>query len=115
MNYFDESEFICDGEPCFDKMNKKFICKLDKARSYTTQPFKITSSWRSKEHNEKVGGSETSSHVKGIAVDISAPTSSSKYKIVKALMREFTRIGIGEDFVHCDLDFDKPQNMMWTY
>jgi zinc D-Ala-D-Ala carboxypeptidase len=115
MNYFKESEFNCDGNPCFDKMVKKFIYKLERARSFSSVPFVITSSWRSKEHNESVGGVSTSSHLKGIAVDISAPTSSDKYEILKALLRVFTRIGLGSNFIHCDMDYDKPQNLIWTY
>lgn len=116
MKYFDEAEFNCDGEPCFNKMDKSFIAKLDTARSFSEKPFIISSSWRSKEHNKKEGGSDTSSHLKGIAVDLSAKSSSDKYNIVKSLiMAGFTRIGVGDRFIHADLDYDKPQNVMWTY
>lgn len=115
MNYFSESEFNCNGEPCFDKMNKKFISKLERARSFSLTPFVITSSWRSEEHNKKVGGSKTSSHLKGIAVDIAAPTSSDKYEIIKSLLRVFTRIGVGSNYIHADMDYNKPQNCVWTY
>lgn len=114
--YFDESEFVCNGEPCFEKMDKHFISQLDRARSFTTTPFTITSSWRSKEHNKKVGGSSTSSHLKGLACDISAKTSSDKYNIIRALLRaNFTRIGIAKTFIHVDLDYAKPQELIWTY
>ena len=27
----------------------------------------------------------------------------------------FTRIGIANSFIHVDLDFDKSQNVIWTY
>ena len=116
LTYFSESEFTCNGEPCFDKMNKRFIYKLEKARSFTTQKYVITSSWRSEYHNEKVGGSPTSSHLKGIAVDISAKTSGEKYSIVKSLLLAgFKRIGVGSNFVHVDIDYQKAQEVIWTY
>lgn len=115
MNYFSESEFKCGDEPCFDKMNKKFITKLERARSFSLTPYKITSSWRSVEHNKKVGGSRTSSHLRGLAVDIAAPTSSDKYEIIKSLLRVFTRIGVGSNYLHVDADFSKAQNVVWTY
>ncbi|ANS04921.1 peptidase M15 [uncultured Mediterranean phage] len=116
MIHFKEEEFNCCGKPCFDKMDKHFVEMLDKARSYTTQAFVITSSWRSEEHNRNVGGSASSSHLTGLAVDISAPTSSAKYEIIKALLLAgFTRLGCGANFVHCDADYNKPQNVIWTY
>lgn len=116
MQYFEESEFNLDGEPCFDKMNKHFIKKLDKARSFTTTPFTITSSWRSVDYEKSKGRSGTSSHCKGLACDISAKNSSDRYNIIRALLRaNFTRIGVSKDFVHCDLDYDKPQELVWTY
>jgi len=115
MNYFKESEFECCGKNCFNEMNKKFICKLEKARSFSLTPYVINSSWRSEEHNKKVGGSKTSSHLKGLAIDIAAPTSSDKYEIIKSLLRVFTRVGIGSNFVHVDMDYEKPQYLIWTY
>lgn len=116
MKYFKESEFNCNGKPCFDKMNKNFIDKLDYARSFTKTSFQITSSWRSEEHNKSVGGSETSSHLKGLAVDISAKSSNEKYEIIKALLiAGLKRIGIAKTFIHVDYDYSKPQYLIWTY
>jgi len=116
MKFFDESEFECDGVNCFDKMDKDFIDKLELARSLSNHPFIINSSWRSKEHNSKIGGSPTSSHMNGIAVDISAKTSSAKYNITKSLLGAgFARIGIGDSFIHVDSDLNKVQNVIWTY
>lgn len=116
MKYFKEEEFTCNGEPCFDKMDKAFLAKLDLARSYSTVPFVITSSWRSEEHNRKVGGSHNSSHLRGVACDISAESGSAKYIIITALLRaNFSRIGVSGTFVHVDSDENKPQGVIWAY
>ena len=116
MKYFDSTEFVCAGEPCFHKMDKGFLEQIDLARSMSKVAWKINSSWRSYEHNKYVGGKATSSHLKGLAVDIHAPTSRHIYEIVTCcLMAGFTRIGVGSNFVHVDSDAEKPQNVIWTY
>ena len=54
-----------------DKMDKEFLFKLDRAREVAQIPFKINSAWRSAEENKDAGGKPNSSHLKGLAVDIS--------------------------------------------
>lgn len=116
MKYFKESEFECAGENCFDKMDKDFLAKLDKARGLSDVPFSLNSSWRSEEHNRKEGGSKTSSHLKGCAVDISATNSTMRFAILRALIEAgFTRIGIANTFIHVDSDESKYQEIIWTY
>jgi len=116
MKYFDESEFVCNGESCFDKMDKGFLDKLDLARSYSDVPFVITSSWRSKEHNNAVGGKPNSAHTRGLAVDLSARNSSDRYNIIKsAIMAKIARIGISDTFIHLDDDETKPPKVLWLY
>lgn len=114
--YFSESEFICDGDICYDKMNENLIKMLHTARKIADIPFVINSSWRSEEHNAKIGGSKNSAHLRGNAVDISCTNSNSRLIIVNALIvAGFTRIGIGKTFIHCDVDETLPQNVMWVY
>ena len=115
MQYFDEEEFNCSccGQ---NEMADEFKQDIDDARHIAEVPFVVTSGYRCKKHNQKVGGSETSSHLKGIAADIEAENSRDKFKIVEALMAVgFKRIGIGEDFIHVDKDEDKAQSVLWTY
>jgi len=105
--YFEE---INDG-----KMNIDFLLKLDEARELAGIPFKINSAYRSPEHPESIKN-PTSSHIKGLAVDISAKDSIKRFKILKALLSVgFTRIGLANTFIHVDLDQDKSQNVIWTY
>lgn len=114
LKYFKLSEF--DDAPGTGKnMKKEFLTKLDKARAIADVPFKITSGYRSKETNKRVGGVSTSSHLKGLAADISCKDSSTRQKIVNALIQVgFTRIGIADTFIHCDTDKDK-QDAIWLY
>jgi len=114
LKYFKLSEF--DDAPGTGKnMKKEFLTKLDKARAIADVPFKITSGYRSKETNKRVGGVSTSSHLKGLAADISCKDSSTRQKIVSALIQAgFTRIGIADTFIHCDTDKDK-QDAIWLY
>jgi len=114
LKYFKLSEF--DDAPGTGKnMKKEFLTKLDKARAIADVPFKITSGYRSKETNKRVGGVSTSSHLKGLAADISCKDSSTRQKIVNGLiMAGFTRIGIADSFIHCDTDQDK-NDAIWLY
>ncbi len=99
-----------------ENMDVDFLAKLDEAREYAGIPFVINSAYRSPEHNAKVGGKTTSSHLKGLAVDIKAKDSKTRGLILDALrMVGFTRIGIAETFIHVDMDIEKSQNVTWLY
>ena len=123
FNHFTYKEFDCkSGEgKGIDNMNENFICMLDDAREIAGIPFNITSGYRTLEYNKALmeqgyKTSKDSSHLKGLAADISTPNSISRYKILNALLKiGFTRIGVGNTFIHCDTDIEKPQNVMWTY
>ena len=98
-----------------DNMNKEFLFVLDEAREFAGIPFIINSAYRSPDHPLSIKN-PSSSHIKGLAVDIKATYSITRFKIVKALIEVgFTRIGIADTFIHVDLDFDKTQNVIWTY
>jgi len=117
MKHFDRSEFTCCT--CglgFEEMDPDFLRKLDLAREYADVPFKINSSIRCKKHNKEAGGSKTSSHLEGLAVDIACTSSYFRYKILKGLMMAgFNRYGVGMDFLHADCDPDKAKELIWTY
>jgi|TARA_R110002153_G_scaffold48750_2_gene137616 uncharacterized protein YcbK (DUF882 family) len=96
-------------------MDINFLAKLDEAREYAGIPFTINSAYRSPKHPESIKN-PTSSHIKGLAVDISVKDSITRFKVLDALIAVgFTRIGIAGTFIHVDLDFDKSQNVIWTY
>ena len=51
-------------------MDKTLLEMLDEVRDKFDKPIHITSGFRTPAYNEAVGGVETSSHLKGLAVDI---------------------------------------------
>jgi hypothetical protein len=90
-----------------DNMNVDFLAKLDEAREYANIPFIINSAYRSQEHPLSIKN-PTSSHIKGLAVDIKANDSRQRFLILDALIAVgFNRIGIAGTFIHVDLDLDK--------
>ena len=96
-------------------MNVEFLAKLDEAREFAGIPFIINSAYRSPEHPESIKN-PTSSHIKGLAVDISAKDSITRFKVLNALIAVgFNRIGVAGTFIHVDLDLDKSKNVIWTY
>tara|TARA_R110000737_G_scaffold52175_1_gene73601 strand:+ start:39 stop:362 length:324 start_codon:yes stop_codon:yes gene_type:complete len=96
-------------------MDVNFLAKLDEAREYAGIPFIINSAYRSPTHPESIKN-PTSSHIKGLAVDIRAIDSSTRGAVLEALRSVgFNRIGIASTFIHVDLDVEKSQNVTWTY
>ena len=104
--YFKEIEY---------KMDEDFLAKLDDAREFAGFPFFINSAYRSPDHPESIKN-PTSSHIKGLAVDIRVMDSKTRYLIVDALMHVgFNRIGIADTFIHVDDDRNKACGVIWTY
>tara|TARA_R110000744_G_scaffold195880_4_gene315046 strand:+ start:6809 stop:7132 length:324 start_codon:yes stop_codon:yes gene_type:complete len=98
-----------------ENMDVDFLAKLDEAREYANIPFIINSAYRSPEHSLSIKN-PTSSHIKGLAVDISAKDSRTRGLILDALRAVgFNRIGISDTFIHVDSDLDKSQNVTWLY
>ena len=104
------------------KMDVDFLAKLDEARAYAGIPFIINSAFRTKEDNERIYKelkkpvNTNSSHLKGLAVDIKATDSRTRFIILDALLAVgFSRIGVGGTFIHVDASVDKDQNVVWTY
>ena len=98
-----------------ENMDKTFLQKLDEARELAGIPFIINSAYRSPEHPLSIKN-PTSSHIKGLAVDISVNDSRTRFIILNALIKVgFNRIGIADTFIHVDLSVDKAQQVIWTY
>lgn len=97
---------------------KVLVQHLQKARETAGIPFTVTSGARCLEHNRRIGSKDTSSHIKGLAVDIKYSNSQEKFIILFALYEAgFVRLGINEKlgFIHADLDVSKPQKVLFTY
>lgn len=117
LRYFKLEEFDSPDLPgSGEEMKGSTLSMLDRARAIAKIPFVINSGYRTKAHNEAVGGKEDSAHPKGYAADIKCLTSRDRQIIVSALLKVgFTRIGIGKNFIHVDSDPSKPQNVIWLY
>ena len=109
---FDSPDFVGSGKLVSDEL----ISMLDVARKKYGKSMAINSGYRTIEHNAEVGGKPESSHLKGLAVDIKCTNSTDRF-LLEGILREvgFTRIGIGNSFIHVDIDKEKTQKLLWTY
>lgn len=111
-------ELDCKCGCGFNNATDDFLHRLCLAREVAGVPFNVNSGCRCERHNKRVGGSLTSAHLVGLAADIEAGDSHTRYRIVVGLLAAgFTRIGIGRNFVHvdaaeCEI---KPAEVMWDY
>lgn len=75
----------------------------------------ITSGARCPAYNASVGGVKSSTHVSGLAVDISCDDNHKRYKMLKVLVENgIKRIGIGKTFLHIDIATE-PKDTIWLY
>lgn len=114
---FTLEEFMCNCGCGMDvEYRVKAICYM--LRQICDFAIIVTSGARCTYWNSECGGSKTSSHLKGLAVDIKFKDSFQKFMIISTLMMlGVRRIGINEDkmFIHWDLDLDKPQDVLFKY
>lgn len=129
--YFDKSEVVklsksfstsefkckCSLPSCTEqKISKKLIERLQTLRDEVGIPIKIHSGLRCKEHNTKVGGHPSSSHVNGLAADISTPDLN---VLLTLCEKHFDNIGDGHNkgFIHIDVRDPKGPGLKrrWLY
>ena len=114
--YFSDEEIQCKCGCGFLKVVPTFFDKVNTVREIINHPLTVTSWCRCPNHNARVGGKSTSSHLKGLAVDLHAFTNYIRYRILLAVGSVgFRGVGVGEDFIHLDDDPDKPPNRFWIY
>jgi len=82
-------------------MDPDFLRRLFLTREEAGIPFVITSGYRCHSHNLEVG-STSENHTSGKAADIECTRSDNRLLIIKALLTEFERFGLGPDFIHVD-------------
>lgn len=111
---FEPHEFGPEGE----KMDEKFMKRLQSLRNLYRKPMHITSGYRSVEHNQAVGGATSSLHLQGRAADIRVAGRDAFELMTLALAVGFKGIGIkqhgpwGSRFIHLD---DRDEETLWTY
>ena len=108
------SDFIC---PCCDRLKIipaffKHVRLLEEMREMVGFPVVVTSGYRCREHNAKVGGAPKSWHML-FATDV-APGEEDEAKLKKiyeaALELGFGGVGMYETHVHLDL---RPRRVVW--
>lgn len=118
--YFKLSEFSTPGMDNGDKMDRDFVATLDSMRAEFGKPMRVTSGFRTIEYNKDLikrgyAASPTSSHLKGVAADISCTNSKDRIRLIEiAIKHNIRRIGVAHNFLHFDDDKDKPI-ACWTY
>ena len=110
--HFQSDEFWCScgcGKegPNENHISQSLVLKLEILRTAINKPMKINSGIRCLKYNRSIGSSDTSSHIKCIAADISCTQMSDRHLLMSHLPKLFERIGIHKDFIHVDIDTDK--------
>lgn len=102
---------------CSEKdLNPALVELLRRAQHLAGFTFTITSGFRTKAHELSRGRSGSSSHTKGLAVDISARDSHARYKILLALgCVGVPRLGVGKTFIHADIDETMAHPIIFHY
>jgi len=114
--YFTDEEIQCKCGCGFIRRHSPFYWKVNTVRGIVGHSLKVNSWCRCPTHNTLVGGSPTSSHLKGMAIDLATPTEYIKYRILLAAGEvSFRGVGVGKNFIHLDDDPDKPPNRFWVY
>jgi hypothetical protein len=92
---------------------ERLVNELEIVRQAYNKPMRITSGIRCLSHNRNIGSRDTSSHIKGVAVDIHCTDMGTRLELMKHLLRdaEFTRVGLHKEFIHADVDTDKPNGI----
>jgi len=109
----DRFKCSCCGQ---NMMDPRVIHYIEVIEEELKQTLVVTSGYRCEKHNLKEGGSKTSSHLKGLAVDLKCAASRLRFQIMRIAIRlGITRIGIGKTFLHLDIDRQKDQEVSWLY
>ena len=118
VKHFKSSEFSCKCGKCHGRygINFDLVLRLDALRKLFGSPIKVNSGYRCDEHPETLNN-PTSSHAVGEAVDIAVKGSAARFRLLQLVFNNhlFTRIGIGEDYLHLDIDEEKTQDVVWDY
>jgi hypothetical protein len=115
--HFSRWELACNCGHCSDmcEMQQPLLDMLENARVESDTSYTVTSGYRCPQHEESIRR-PTSSHPKGLAVDIYAPNSRKRFLILSGLLAVgCKRIGIGKEFIHADCDSDKEVGVVWGY
>ena len=117
MKHFKISEFDSPDEVgSGERMDANVLQMIDQARTIFGKPIRVNSGVRTIAQNDKVGGSKSSSHLKGYAIDVSCDNSADRFRLIEILLLVgFNRLGIAKTLIHVDNDPNKSKNVIWVY
>ena len=103
----------CCKKNLFDPRLERLVEEIEKAVDWKIP---INSGYRCEKHNRAIGGSVSSSHLKGLAVDLGVNWSRIRFFVLKkAIELGISRIGVARNFIHIDIDDEKDPDVVWTY
>ena len=109
---FSLNEFVAEGDtPDHSAMDNliNLANRLQVLRDLFGDPIKITSGYRSPEHNKKIGGKENSYHLHGMAADIVVEGWNARD--VQLLLKDWSGgLGCYVTFTHVDI---RPTKARW--
>jgi zinc D-Ala-D-Ala carboxypeptidase len=117
--YFQPMEFACQcGRATCNaaKVSESLLDRLDPLRAAVGQPLIVNSGVRCPYQNDKAGGIRDSEHVLGLGADIRCQDSTLRFKLLKAaILGGWTRIGVGETFIHLGISSQHDNFVVWHY
>jgi len=114
-SHFAPEEFAC---PCCGRSEVKpeLVERLNAAREIFGKPMTVSSGFRCERHNRAVGGKPDSAHLAGEAADLVFQSGADMFAAYDALKRAgFTRLGVGNHFIHVDIANSLPRPALWGY
>ena len=115
MQHFTLDEFRCPC--CYRKdMQPKALVAFDKIRDRAKVPMIVTSGYRCLAHNTKINASTNSSHLRGHGGDFAVSDARTRYRLLYAALEVgVSRVGIGKNHIHFDVDPSLDQCVVWDY
>ena len=122
MSYFTIKEFDCQcgQDTCEARKlgpHVELVKRLTKLREALGKPIIISSGLRCPEWNRVQGGKLDSAHLTGQAADLSCGDSQRRWQLLSLIFTHklFVRVGIGDTFLHVDINPDKQSEVLWLY
>lgn len=119
--HFNSKEFECKCKVCDEQIVSEVLLeKLEQVRERYGKPISVTSGYRCPDHNKTIGGKPGSSHMSGLAVDISPSiiTLDDLDSLYEICYNIFDNIGDGraKKFIHVDVREPKNNGKRhWIY
>ena len=114
MSWYKHEEFACRDNCGLNNASPDLVEMLERLCELYGKKITLNSVSRCPKHNADIGGSPTSSHLKGLAADMSVLSSRERFKIVELIyLVGFDRIEVKDTWIHVDIDSSKDKDVLW--